>query len=311
MSHHLRLTTLCLIALIPLQIAAQGVPEPTDLSTLDLTVRHRVRGVLFVPNDRTVPPSIHQRLDTWVRIAQQFFRDEMARYGYLDENGRGKTFVIDEGPDGLWNVVVMIGEHPTHCYRSDQNDRGGAGGECMFEFYNRLPREFHNDNVALYFYDTFGVTNGHVQHSGNGGMGAEWEGEGAGWVLQGTHVFGNGFWTVATDPRLQASIFSQTQPSGLIDYLWDGTRRELTIGEYASTSFGVPIHELGHAFYLDHIFTDTDGDGVENNLMGNGFRRFGGRFGMRGPDAAPTILAPESAAQLNESLMFNQIDPFD
>jgi hypothetical protein len=45
--------------------------------------------------------------------------------------------------------------------------------------------------------------------------------------------------------------------------------------------------------------------------MGNGFRHFGGRYGMPGPDASPTILAPESAAQLDNALMFNQVDPFD
>jgi hypothetical protein len=130
-------------------------------------------------------------------------------------------------------------------------------------------------------------------------------------VLQGTHLLGVGFHTVALSPAEQAEIFMQTKPSGIRDIRWDGQTQLLTRGEFASTYFGVPIHVLGYAFHLDRVFTDTDGDGVENNVMGNGFRRFGGRFGMPGPDEHPTILSPESAAALDTAIMFNQEDPFD
>lgn len=286
---------------------AQSVPPPTDLSSLDLTVRHRVRAVHFAPSDRPFPPGIHGRLDALIRLTRQFYREEMARWGYLDSSGRGKTFVIDQADDGLWDVVFMVGQHPASHYQAFAD----TGGACLSEIFARIPAAFHNDNVTVYFYDTFTVQGDTFAHTGNGGSGAPWEGEGAGYVLQGTHFLGAGFDTVAIDPADQAALFLDTAPSGIRDYAWNGQHRLLTRGEFASTYLGVPIHEIGHAFYLGHVFSDTDGDGVENNLMGNGFRRFGGRYGMPGPDAHPTILAPESAAQLDTALMFNQPDPFD
>ena len=68
------------------------------------------------------------------------------------------------------------------------------------------------------------------------------------------------------------------------------------------------IHELGHAFGLDHVFDDADGDGVENNLMGNGFRRFGGRFTARLPQP-PTMLGPTGAAVLAQHPMLRAVAP--
>ncbi|KAA0230760.1 hypothetical protein EDM76_11330 [bacterium] len=220
----------------------------------------------------------------------------------------GNAQVIDTMVnDGLWDVVFMVGQHPASHYQAFSD----TGGACLSEIFARIPAAFHNDNVTVYFYDTFTVQGDTFAHTGNGGSGAPWEGEGAGYVLQGTHFLGAGFDTVAIDPADQAALFLDTAPSGIRDYAWNGQHRLLTRGEFASTYLGVPIHEIGHAFYLGHVFSDTDGDGVENNLMGNGFRRFGGRYGMPGPDAHPTILAPESAAQLDTALMFNQPDPFD
>ncbi|MBN1478551.1 hypothetical protein JXA47_17490 [Candidatus Sumerlaeota bacterium] len=305
--------TLALMLGFASALAAQSVPEPTDLATLDLTVRHRVRTVYFAPSDRPFPPGIRERLDTWIRLTRQFYRDEMDYWGYRNEDGRGKTFVIDQAPDGMWDVVFMVGEHDAAHYQSFENpgDPWAVGGECLGEILSRLPAVFHNDNVTLYFFDTFEVEGESIRYTCNGGSGAPWEGEGAGYVLQGTHFLGAGFQTVALRPADQAEIFMQTESSGIREIRWDSQTLLLTRGEFASTYFGVPVHEIGHAFYLDHVFTDTDGDGVENNVMGNGFRRFGGRFGMPGPDEHPTILSPENAAELDTAIMFNQEDPFD
>jgi hypothetical protein len=169
----------------------------------------------------------------------------------------------------------------------------------------RLPAEHARENVVIYIYDLATVEGGQVRNSGNGGSGAPWDGAGAGYVLQGAHFLGVGFDTVATRPEDQRAMFEQTEPSGLLDFAPDGGAvGPRTRGEYASVIVGAAIHELGHAFYLDHIFTDYDGDGVETNLMGNGFRRFGGRFTPRGPQP-PTGLGPDHARELDRAPLFN------
>jgi hypothetical protein len=122
-------------------------------------------------------------------------------------------------------------------------------------------------------------------------------GEHAGYVLMGSHVLGFGFDTIALDPAAQRCIVDDTTPAGLEDGDGDQIWRLLDRGEWASTFVGASVHELGHAFGLEHVFDDSDGDGVENNVMGLGLRRFGGRYTPRLPQP-PTLLGPTSAAAL-------------
>lgn len=286
---------------------AQNVPNSTDLNTLDLTVRYRVRAVYFAPSDRPFPPGIRERLDTWVRLARNFFREEMALHGHLNSAGRGKTFVIDQTGDGLWNVVFMAGQHPASYYQGFESpaDPWAVGGACLAEMYNRLPYDFHARNVTLYLFDTYTVDNENFRYTCNGGSGAEWEGEGTGYVIQGTHFLGPGFNTVALTLADQPALFFQEGLSPIRDWRWDGTRDLISRAELTSIYVGVPIHELGHAFSLGHVFEPP------GNLMGGGFRYFGGRFGQPVASDHPTCLDADSAAFLDTEIMFNQPDPFD
>ncbi len=276
--------------------------QPTDLGTLDLDLTKRVRGVFFVPRDRAFRDCLHERLDTYIRMAQRFFRKEMATEGYLDASGFGKTFDYERGPDGRWKVVYMVGEHEASYY---QDPQAYPGGVAFDEIWGRLPAAFHNNNVTVYIYDLAVVEGDHLLYTGQGGMGVPWEGEGAGYVLQGAHFLGVGFDTVAPCIQDQCAMFEQTESSGLRDYDGDGQLRLLTRGQYGSTGIGAALHELGHAFYLGHDFNDYDGDGIETNLMGNGFRRFSGRYSANGYLPA-TALGPTQADEIDKALMFNQ-----
>src|SRR3989344_9475070 len=58
-------------------------PTETDLNSLDLAAKKRVRGVYFIPSDREFPPGIQERLNAFIDITQDFYREEMEKYGYL------------------------------------------------------------------------------------------------------------------------------------------------------------------------------------------------------------------------------------
>lgn len=296
---------ICSLLALPAPLRARMcvAPAPTDLARLDLGVTHRVRGVFFVPSDRPFRDCLHERLGTWIEMARRFFAAEMAAAGYLDASGSGKTFRYESGGDGRWDVVYMIGEHEAAWY---QSPTGYPGGAALDEMYRRLPVAFHRDNVVVYLYDLAVVEGDHLLYTGQGGSGAPWEGEGAGYVLQGAHFLGVGFDTVAACVGAQAPLFEQTQSSGLRDYDGDGVLHILTRGQYASTDIGAATHELGHSFSLVHDFADYDGDGIETNLMGNGFRRFSGRYTPAGY-LPPTALGALGAAALDGALMFNQV----
>jgi hypothetical protein len=285
----------------------------TQLVTTGLTqdfsfnpeLKQRVRGVYFTPADRPIDPTMHARLHTFIVMAQDFYSIQMARYGYLDTIGDGKTFELDRNTSDTWNVLFITGEQQ-HSWYVNHPDRGWES--ALDEMYSKVPEVYRRDNVVLYFYNTFTVdANMTLQNTANGGSGAPWEGEAAGYIFQGIHFMGNGFWTVPTDITEFDSIFQQSDSSGVKEFRWDNQYVELTRAEYASTYVGVALHELGHAFYLEHDFGDHDNNGIDNNLMGNGFRRFGGSYGLPGFSGPTVTITPANAAALNESLMFNQI----
>ena len=61
---------ICTLAVLPTPLRARVCvpPEPTNLGTLDLGVTHRVRGVFFVPSDRSFRDCLHERLGTWIEM---------------------------------------------------------------------------------------------------------------------------------------------------------------------------------------------------------------------------------------------------
>jgi hypothetical protein len=284
-----------------------AAPQPTDLSKLDLGVKHRVRCVWFTPSDRPLRTCLQERLDVFFRMAQRSFQEEMAREGFLDAWGQGKTFPFEMDAAGRWKVVYMVGEQPASWYWA-QWEGTFPGTPAFHEMNRRLPLEFARENVVLYIYDLVVMEGNRLFYCGQGGSGAPWSGEGAGYTLQGAHIFGVGFDTVATSIDEQGAMFEQTESSGLPDYDGNGSLHILTRGEYASTDLGAGIHELGHAFYLGHIFDDYDGDGIETNLMGNGFRRFSGRYTPKGY-LPPTGLGPVQASELDAAVLFNEGTP--
>jgi len=276
-------------------------PSPTVLQERDWSRTAVVRGVYFTPSDRPFRPGLRERLHAWATIAREFFKEEMAVVGYTNAEGGGRTFELETAADGLWDVVFLVGDQPASHYQAHPTS-GDAAGEALAEVFRKLPDEAHRDAILVYFYDTYDVSGRGLIHTGQGGSAAPWMGAGAGYALIGAHVFGVGFETVSLEgvgvQPSQAALFEAGVDSGFDDWDGMGAFGPLSRGAWASTYIGAAVHELGHAFGLEHVFGDEDGDGVENNLMGNGFRRFGGRW----TDAIPrpsTLLGPVSADALS------------
>ncbi|MBX3272705.1 MAG: hypothetical protein KF729_20760 [Sandaracinaceae bacterium] len=271
-------------------------PLETDLDALDLSETGVVRGVWLSPSDRPFAPGLRERLDRFLDLAEDFLRDELHAEGVRDAMGRGRTLRRARAADGRWDVVFLAGRHPSAHYHAHP-DAPDAAGQALHEIFQRLPAAFHRDATVIYLYDTAIASGDALAHTGQGGSAAPWQGDHAGYALIGAHALGHGFWTVTLDPSAQACAFADTTASGLSDFDHDNAHGPLSRGGWASTFLGAAIHEIGHAYGLEHDFVDHDGDGVEANLMGNGFRRLGARFGARVPPP-PTRLGPTSAAGL-------------
>jgi hypothetical protein len=275
---------------------ALPAPIETDLTSLDLSTTGVVRAVWFAPADRSFAPGLHERIERLLDVTEAFYRDEMALHGFVDDDGVGRSFTRARDADGRFDVVFMRGEQPSSFYHAHPNSPD-APGEALREMFLRLPSSFHQDATVLYFYDTFVVDGDTLLHTGQGGSAAPWQGANAGYALIGAHVLGVGFSTVALDPVKQACLFDDEAPSGLVDYAPEGGFGPLSRGAWSSVFVGAVVHEIGHAYGLEHDFVDHDGDGIESNVMGNGFRAFGARFTTS--IAAPaTVLGPWSATQL-------------
>jgi len=271
-------------------------PVETSLSTLDLSTTGVVRAVWFTPADRDFAPGLRERLDRLLDVTEEFFRDEMSLYGELNEAGAGRTLERARAADGRWDIVFMRGEQPSSFYHAHPN-ASDAPGEALREMFIRLPPSFHHDATVIYFYDTFIVDGDALLHTGQAGSAAPWQGANAGYALIGSHVLGAGFSTIALEPAAQGCLFDDQVPSGLSDFMPEGGFGLLSRGAWSSVFVGAVVHEIGHAYGLEHDFVDYDGDFVETNVMGNGFRRFGARFTTSIP-APATMLGPFSAAQL-------------
>ncbi len=278
--------------------------EPTDTSTIDTTVKYRVRGVYLAPSDRPFRNCLADRLDVFIRIAQRFFQEEMAAEGYRDRWGQGKTFPFEMDSEGHWKVVFLRGEHETSWYH-EQWEQLYPGTKAFEEMARRHGPNFGVDNVVIYMYDLATFENGGVQFAGQGGGGTPWVSAASGYTLQGSHFLGIGFDTVATRIDDQPAMFERSAPSGITDFDGNYYRHVLNLGEYSSTNVGAAVHELGHAFYLGHDFADYDGDGIENNMLGQGFRRISGRYNEKGY-LPPSRLGPLQAGEADRAILFNQ-----
>ena len=103
--------------------------NPSDYEIPSITANGLVRLVYFLPNDRPVRPERVSALRRMMKEAQQFFADEMERHGF----GR-KTFTIETGKDGEPVVHRFNGKFNEDYYYEGSTDH--KVWEELYEDFN-------------------------------------------------------------------------------------------------------------------------------------------------------------------------------
>ena len=99
-----------------------------------------VQFIHFLPNNRGPDPDI-DKLDGWIKDAQQFYADEMERHGF----GR-KTFRLETDEDGRTLVHHITGKLNDISYYSDHQ-------KIWDEIYQQFEPSEHSKNIYSVFFD--------------------------------------------------------------------------------------------------------------------------------------------------------------
>ncbi len=143
-------------------------PRTVDLdNTKNLNVGepHTVRLIYFLPSDRSPQQDIDTKLDTLIKDAQQFYADEMERYGF-----GGKTFAFETDATGKATVHHVDGEFTDSYYR--RNTFRKVWDEIREQFYTPqniyfIAIDIGNEHVGRGYNEVCGVGDSHGASGGH------------------------------------------------------------------------------------------------------------------------------------------------
>lgn len=244
-----------------------------------------VRVIYVVPMDVEPWGETKHRATEWLDDIQWFFADEMSRRGYGP-----KTFEIayDESSALVFHQInspLPKKEFENLYWKNCKNAAQDHGLRSA-------------NDVVVYFYEAYSITNGKV--SGTGARGAQ-RGHGGEAFLSSLHLkIARKEW-IANDNEYDGEVFDWISLEPMKGDMLSWKRRGRKLGDVSGSAFGVMAHELGHGFGLSHDMTDDHNR--KGNLMGNGCR------GMRGyfrPDLTDDfcVLSMRNAIVLDKSPFF-------
>ena len=214
--------TLLLAATLFLAITQQG---RADSNRPAINANGMVRLVYFLPNDRPARPDRVAALRQLIKDAQQFYADEMYRYGF---GGTKKTFTVNKTDNNGEPWVHQInGKFTEDYYYEPLSD-----DKIWEEIY-----EYFDDLQHIYF-----VAIDLSYEALNGG--------------DSCGLAGVGFFPIGGHSPLFAGKIAlrhrhETQGEEAL-----GGSAIIPASGHCFERFGVTIHEIGHTFGLDHDFRE-------------------------------------------------------
>lgn len=256
--------------------AIKEVSVPDQIEPLAVQV------IYVVPEDAEPWREADRHASQCLEDLQWFFADEMERFGYGP-----KTFEIAADARGsrvFHQISSNLGKtefcnnRVKNCERTAQKHGLSIG-----------------HNIALYFHESYTITDGKVSDSGKGAKGRP----GKSWLSSLHLKMAIREW-ISNDDGYAGEVFDWISQEAMQEGALSWNKRGRTLGDVSGSAFGIIAHELGHAFGLGHDCTDKNRKG---NLMGYGCR------GMRGyfrPDLTDDScrLSKQHAAYLNSSPFF-------
>lgn len=241
-----------------------------------------VQVIYVVPEDAEPWREAERHARQCLEDLQWFFSDEMERLGHGP-----KTFEIatdDRGSLVFHQISSTLGK-TEFCNNRVKNCERTA---------QKYGLRIEND-VTVYFHESYTITDGKVSDSGKGAKGRT----GKAWLSSLHLKMAIREW-INNDNGYAGEVFDWISPEPMQEGTLSWNKRGRKLGDVSGSAFGIIAHELGHAFGLVDDRTDKNRKG---NLMGYGCR------GMRGyfrPDLTNDFcfLSEQNAADLNNSPFF-------